>query len=257
MSSSRGPSYAFQYPGMNPAFRRFRGRRAMLRGAGMGTVQTYKKKFTRKHTYGPAPPGAEAKCFDQYDAQAATFGTANTATILALNCVTEGTSYKTRMGARVKNKSIDIHLWPFFAGGGAGYVAGEIYRIMLVYDSQPNGALPSTADLLKSTGGGTTAGSPVNLDNRDRFLILREHYMQAPTPSASGTASTVGAQANGRLQEQCIHWYVKLRNLETIYKATAGAITDIASGALLLVLVCESTTACFALSISSRLRFYD
>lgn len=219
--------------------------------------RSYGSKFATKHSYGRPPKGAEAKAYDIYDGQSVSFGAANVIQPLVLNAVTEGTSYKTRLGARVKLKSIDLHIWPYFGGAGANYAAGEVNRIMLVYDSQANGAYPASADLLKATGGSTLATSPVNLENRDRFLILREYYFTNPTAAAGSGAALNNAAVNARVPEHCIHWYVKLKNMETIFKATAGAIGDIASGALLLVTVSESITPPFGLSVTSRLRFYD
>lgn len=218
---------------------------------------SYKGKFTRKHTYGAAPRGAEAKAYDAYDAANVGFGVTNVANFFALNLVTEGTSWKTRVGSRIKMKSIDLHIWPYWAAS-ASATAGGVSRIMLVYDGQPNGAYPATADLLKSSVPSTTACSPVNLDNRDRFLVLREFYMVEPsTTTPVTTASNVGSDVAAQVPCHVIHWFVKLKAIEAIYKASAGAITDIASGALLLVTVTEGTTTGYGLSVSSRLRFYD
>lgn len=171
--------------------------------------------------------------------------------------MTQGSDYKNRVGSRVKNKSIDVHIWPYFSGAGAGYSAGEVYRLMLIYDAQPNAAVPVTADVLLSTTNTTLATSPVNLTNRDRFMVLRDTFWVVPTTVTGTAASNTAAVA---VQPGCppvIHWYVKLRALETIYRATAGAIGDITSGALFVLALTESTTSAFAFSLSSRLRFYD
>lgn len=245
---------SFGYPGTNPAFGRYWGRRR-FKGK-----NNYKNKFTTKHTYGPAPKGAEAKAYDAYDGQTFAFGTSNVPLYNVLNAVTQGTDYKNRVGSRIKMKSIDIHIWPYYNPAG-NQTVGAIYRIMLVYDSQPNGANPSASDLLKSTAGTTTAASPVNLDNRDRFLVLRDYYLVERTAANAGGGagvqpSTISSGATAG-QPDCIHWYVKLKHLETIYKASAGAITDISSGSLLIVTVTQGAAAGWDLSVSSRLRFYD
>jgi hypothetical protein len=130
--------------------------------------------------------------------------------------------------------------------------------MMLVYDRNPNKALPSDISLILSdyaTGCAgsayTTPYSGVNIGNSDRFVILRRHNFGCHT----GTAALNGnvGLTNGRLPVE-IDWYVKLTDNEAHYDGDAGTISDITSGALYLILY-ASTDNKLKFFGNARLRF--
>jgi len=99
--------------------------------------------------------------------------------------------------------------------------------------------------------------SELNLDNRERFSILKEWtWVMGPT-AANQSGQTLTDDGS-----QCLSFstFVKLKGLESVYNATnGGGIADVTSGSLLMLFVCDvnSTSGAWAMSYSSRLRYYD
>lgn len=189
-----------------------------------------------------------------------------TATLDLLNGVQEGASFYNRVGRRIHMKSIHVTGEIISSGNGTG--VAEYNRILLVYDRQPNGAFPSIADILLDYGNdGTTftsSFSKMNLNNVERFAILRDSRLAMPSNYEGAAAALDGGLASimpyGESQNK-INWFVKLKDLETHYKSTTNpaAIGDIATGALYLVTLgnVAAASAGFLLVYNARLRFTD
>lgn len=242
------------------AFRRRYMRRRARRGG-------FKRKFTLKHRSGGAGPRPELKFVDVLDSATQAFSTiaaGGTATG-CVNIVNEGSGAWNRIGRRINMKSIEVRICLANLPAATPAAGAQIYRILLVYDAQWNGSSGFTyASLLQSRSiagaGATGILSPVNLDNRDRFLILRDWIwtdvsvknVLDPLDTAANASSAMCA----RLPRQ-LHWYHKLRGLETVFGASTGSSTDINTGALLLITVCSAATPYLTCNVSTRLRFYD
>ena len=129
--------------------------------------------------------------------------------INCLNDVAQGTTAITRIGRKILMKSVLVQ-------GLLATNTGNSARVLIVYDRQPNGALPAATDVLTSN----TIMAAQNLDNRDRFLILADimPYDQVENISNPSANSGFGYKR-----------YIKC-NLETIYSGNAGTIADIMSG---------------------------
>jgi len=162
-----------------------------------------------------------------------------TATIDYVNGTSAGSNDFQRVGRSAKLHSIHFK-GGIYPSGNSGTTAGEWLRILLVYDRQPNGAVPSYSDIMQTvdaTGNfSSTAFDFKNLGNAERFLILRDHNVQVPCTSST-TAGTY-FQAN-QLQDpnQSLMFddYVKLENLPVQYKGVDASISSIATGALYVV----------------------
>lgn len=188
-----------------------------------------------------------------------------TATFDLLNGIQEGASFYNRVGRRTHMKS--VHVTGFLAPNGVnGAGVAEYDRIMLVYDRQPNGAFPAIADILLDYGNDgttfTTSISKMNLNNVERFAILRDSRYQCPNNSNSG--GITAGQSNLQQYDEDggkINWFVPLKDLETHYKSSTNpaAIGDIATGALYLITFgsVAAATAGFTFTYNSRLRFID
>lgn len=90
-----------------------------------------------------------------------------------MNFCVLGTDLYNRVGRKIYMKSLHIK------GGlknSAASAKGGGLRAILVYDSQPNAALPLLTTLLKDATGpaATTWNSEINLDQRERFKVLKE-----------------------------------------------------------------------------------
>lgn len=113
-------------------------------------------------------------------------------------------------------------------------------RVMVVYDHAPNGALPVIGDIL--TGNGINDVNQLN--NNDRFIILRDFYTNSAVPNGLAVAAESFhiRFPDGGLQQQ---WTI----------AATGTIADINTGALYL-LFCP-VTGVGVLSAVTRVRYTD
>jgi len=191
--------------------------------------------------YNTSLGGKEYKFVDTY---LGTTGATNTlplgsaATFTLLNGLKLGTSAFQRIGNKITMKSL---YWSLGFGLAAAdsdpatdtNVLNVPVRMMIVYDKQPNGALPVLGDLLSAFAGvdNTTAraidmNSPNNLNNKDRFIVLADKRFIL---SSNGNSS------------RHIKKYKKL-STSVAYKsgATVGDITDITSGSLYFIAFTDS-----------------
>lgn len=252
--------------------RRF-GRRRFRRGG-------YKGKFTSKHRNVSRFPRPELKYYDamEFPGSATVSWTTiagNTGTFIPLNMPIEGPSACNRIGRRINMKSIMLRIMFGWVGTPQATTVQEFYRIALVYDAQANGTAPAVSDVFASNlVAGSVANSPwspVNLNNRDRFLVLKEFFYARPQNGATGTVAAAATEdAETKPLPGMLRWYVNLKGMETTFKSTTGtqgAIGDISTGALYLVYIgmaisssgasVATTTMTLGLQIQSRLRFYD
>lgn len=179
-----------------------------------------------------------------------------------LNLVQVGTSFYQRIGRKISMKSLNF----------SGYIvatrtinAQDLGRVILLYDRQCNGALPLLADVLQNvdqTGAATTtSNSSINMNNRDRFLILRD--MRIYLPSAQNAAGVVtNASPEDPIHDfGTIKFHVKLNGLLGQFKADSNpaVIGDIATGSLLLLVMGSQTAGNpgWSLVYETRLRYWD
>lgn len=166
-----------------------------------------------------------------------------------------GSDMINRIGRRVNVKSIQIRGVMFFEN--AVNLATTVSSVAqcatwaLVFDKQPNGALPGYTDIFNNANAPL---SNLNLNNRDRFRILkRKVYTFDPFVT---TATDLFFQKT----TQKFECFTKL-NLETTFNAGAtGTITDINTGAFLLVFMgsaAAGTNTDLNASFTTRTRFTD
>lgn len=259
------------------AYRRRRFRRRVTRRRG-----GYKGKYTARHRMGRGGPIAEVHHFDaSSDGTAPSFlvDVGGAGRFYMLNNMQEGVSSYQRVGRRINMKSLLLRFAPLlnladdvFASTDRVYVV----RIALVYDSQSNGAFPSQTDLFASiiASGGTPfyhIMAPVNMNNRDRFLILKDKIWIFPNLGAAavGAASTNIMDMVGTKMPGIIKWFINLRGLEVIY-STSNALgtlmgaAGITTGGLFLYVDAVSMTSVGVsvnkdphMQVLSRLRFFD
>lgn len=210
-------------------------------------------------------PGGELKAVDYPLAATDVFTVQidSTPSFQLLNGIQVGAAYFNRVGKRIKMKSVHIIGNLVASGVATGAGTGEYLRLLLVYDRQTNGNVPVSTDVLgdRDNQGAavTTSFSKQNLDNSDRFAILRDWRVAIPQNGTGG--ATQQMQSISGQQESQLNWFVKLNGLETVYKSSTNpaAIGDIATGSLLLMAVGSVAAGSngYAFVGNSRLRFYD
>lgn len=159
-----------------------------------------------------------------------------------LNGVAQGTDFNQRIGRSVSMKSI---LFRFNIEKTATDSEGNTCRCILFYDAQTNGAAPAVTDVLATA----SYLSPMNLNNRDRFKILADCYLQ--TDAYDGGAPIVA----GTFTEHCKTIYKKF-NMEVQFSGTAATVGSIATGGVFALFI-SSENNTLAYELYSRIRFTD
>lgn len=217
--------------------------------------------------YAPRGTGAtELKCVDTQGSVTSPFNTIGLVT-LVLNPPVEGASFYNRIGRRIRMKSLHINGWIQPSGGNAAAVPPQYARILVLYDRQANGALPAGSDILQAynAAGGTsnTFIDGLNMNNRDRFTILRDRKVVLPALGVMGATATsqTNLDPDPNLKKSLNYQeFIKLKGLETHFKASAGGVGDISTGALLMMTITyqdANATAAWQLQYGARLKFYD
>lgn len=182
-----------------------------------------------------------------------------------LNGMTIGANAFQRLGRKTSVKSVRVTGYVYQNQAGAAPTV-DYMRIAIVYDKQPDGAAPTWAQVFTSVdGGGTpfsTALANPNLDNRDRFIILRDLRYKADAPAGA----VLGNQPVpvSAAQTECkwiVDEYIKLKGVPTMYSATSntGGVADIQTGGLFL-LTCALSSAAnaqYAFQWTARVRYTD
>lgn len=131
----------------------------------------------------------------------------------------EGASFYQRVGRRIRMKSIELRGEIQPSNGNAAAVTRQFARLLVIYDRQANGALPAVADILTGYNAAGATSSTVydglNMNNRDRFLVLRDRKLYLPplgingaTPAASQGVALVGNRDN---EDLLIREFIKLK----------------------------------------------
>lgn len=155
--------------------------------------------------------------------------------VVLLNGIQRGTDYNQITGRSCKFTSAQIFV-KFVKSANEGTTK---LNFALVIDKQPNEAAPSSINDIWSDPDSRFR----NLDNRKRFVVLKEGHMTC---------------VYGDQQKEAT-MYKKL-NMHTIYDATnGGTIADIRTNALYLLFWCDDPTSgdLGTLKYSYRLRFID
>jgi len=208
----------------------------------------------------------ELKCMD---VPGGTLAIHDTGLVTFVPMPQEGSSFYNRIGRRIRMKSIEIrgHIRPSYAN--AAQHGQQFVRILVIYDRQVNGAAPVLADILTaySNAGGTssTAYDGLNMNNRDRFQVLRDRKVVLPSVGVNGAVSgsvQTTVEANQENQGLVYHEFIKTNGLETQFKASSNpsVVGDVATGAYFIVTISSSDnnpTPCFLLNIGTRLKYYD
>lgn len=208
----------------------------------------------------------EVKCLDCWD-WANTTPTAfsnialvNAGAFYLINGIAVGSAFYQRIGAKIQMKSLQYHFYFSQSGNNAQPYTPQQCRLMIIYDKQPNGNLPTLANLLTDySAAGAVVANPfgmINLPYRDRFEVIHDRYFSLQT--ANTTTGTVGTEGDNTTWNG-ISGYVKLRRRVTCYQTTSYQIGDISTGSLFMFTASNiaSGSEPWAMYGITRLRYYD
>jgi len=209
----------------------------------------------------PRHATAEVKLVDNVNASGGISLSLNsTANIQCINLIQSGSGFFNRVGRRIEMQS--LHVTGEVNQTTTATTYNDYARILVIYDRQTNGALPSYATIMaaydQSGTASTTYLSGVNPDERERFLVLMDQRLVLPAcPGGSGvTGATDGPAVTFNINR-----FLKLRNLTTHYKADSSpsVIGDIATGSLYIIGVGRAASGSegWQCNLNIRLRYKD
>lgn len=187
-------------------------------------------KATKKYVKRAFDRQIEDKARNSFTIPGAAVGAA-VPTYQLLNGMPLGTQIDQRIGERIRMKHIWIDLLLSIDPNTLPLVVqSRQCRVMLIYDKQPNSAVPTTGQLFWNSTGGQMFFSPLNPAGEERFTILFDKHYRL---GVEGGATDVAVEFPIKINR-------KLRDLKTVYNAaTTGTVTDINTGSLYLVLTCD------------------
>lgn len=164
------------------------------------------------------------------------------------NLVTQGDGATNRDGNVIEVKSIEIQGRLYFNPGAAATAATGVY-IWLVWDKQPNGAVPSVfagnAAYLVGSEAADYLPVPAN-QYRYKTLVKLQYDMVA---SAGVTTAYNTVYAN-------VHFYKKFKEpIQIRFGASTGAITDVMSNNLAIIAGSSATDDLVNFLGNARIRF--
>lgn len=201
-------------------------------------------------------PLRESKFFDIAPANYA-FNT--TGSVACICTPVPGTDYTNRIGRKIVIKSVYIRgqavLEAALNNPGALNDKAQLGRVILLWDMQPNGALPAVTDVLLTAD----SRSHLNPNNRDRFKVIWDKQWAFGSMYVDTTATQAVSFASGLINAP-VKYFKKLRQ-EVIFNAgSAGTVADINSGALILLTIgtqAAGTNTDADLGVGIRVRFDD
>lgn len=206
-----------------------------------GSKPKGKSKYTGKRkTMSRAKPAPlpELKSLDTY-ADGSTIDVmslGNDNSMVLLNGVQQGPAFYERIGRKITPKSLLIRAIYLFQYGGGTAIQSRPLRVAVVWDSQPTSSFPALNDIFDSKDeNGAAINNPFlsgpNMDNRERFKILRDDVIQVDlqTPRPADTSGGV---------QYCYEKFIILpKGATTSFSGTSNPMTvaSIERGALYLV----------------------
>jgi len=244
------------------SFRSYRARRGSARSFNGGRRKAFRRGSARapvafRGFFGPQrrryfPPNGRRLVAERFlrspqelkviDSTEGVVAADTTGSITGINFVATGTDFTNRIGRKVIWKSFTLTalIQPSDAATDS-----NLWRIMVVYDKQPNGALPAVTDVLTAA----TSTSNMNLNNRDRFRVLLD---KMGTIGFYNVSQQIADKTSAMVRKY------KRINLQTIFDGTAADIGSIQTGSIFVLTVGTNAAGlgsqCW---IATRMRFVD
>jgi len=215
--------------------RYYRGPVGKYRGAMYGSAAARAMRFTNANA-----TGDELKYLDT---NSAAYQSGTTGSVTLINGVASGSSQITREGRQCFWKQVIVSgsLVPNDAT-----VIGSRNDVYVIWDKQPGEAVPAMTDFFVQS----IAGSPMNLNYRERFVVLAHQ-----THAVGGLTTNATAALTPTISPVSIS---KRINLRTTFKGDDNAIASISTGAMYLVCIGDQADAdCAKYRVSVRLRFSE
>lgn len=167
--------------------------------------------------------------------------------IAPINNVPLGDDSVSRDGRKIVIKSIQLR---YGLAGTAAASATATPRVVIVYDTNPNGVLPVFGDIFTDA----TGTSFQNLNNRERFKVIYD--MALGQKKGSDSFVTVGTGGGGAIIFNDVVY--RKCDLTTVFKDTgSGTIAGTSTGALYVCFLYGSAGTTTGSVCNCRIRFAD
>jgi len=148
-----------------------------------------------------------------------------TGSVTLLNGVAEGTDNINRVGRHILTRTIRVR--GLIQQNTNSVAAETLCRTLIVYDAQPNGALPSIATILDAAN----SVANYNVDYFERYKILSDHQIMM------GLVITTATQTFAEYPNVTEVDFKVNNTFDTKYIGTSAAIGSVESGAIYLVTI--------------------
>ena len=162
-----------------------------------------------------------------------------------LNGIARGDDIDERVGRQILIRSYELSVIWHQAAPGAH--PSRVARLVVVYDKQTNAAALTPAQVLTAVGTINAATSPKNLENRDRFTILRD--IRTPMAAAETTDYEPPPKA--------LKVYQSITLPVTFNAGDAGTVADITTGSLYAIFISDQGAVLPSFSYTCRVRYED
>lgn len=134
--------------------------------------------------------------------------------------IPQGTTESERIGRKVVISKVMVHYFIELVNTATLLDGSDVCRVIFYIDKQTNGATATVLDILQTAD----EQSFRNLENSGRFTVLmdRQHSINATAASGNGSA-------NDMSQRTQAYKFYKSCNIPVEYDSTTGAITEIKS----------------------------
>lgn len=151
-----------------------------------------------------------------------------------LDWPTQGTDVSNRVGNVIRLKALMLKgiFYGVPVGSNVQMKGSNYFRILMIYDKQPNQTLPALSDILSLTGGPTVAPihTMLNYNNKDRFVLLYDNVFQLNYLFTTDGTPVVTPLPGTHCPSQFLKTTVNLGNRKTIFGANTGDYTAITTG---------------------------
>lgn len=210
---------------------------------GIGVVPGYTRvggAYGRSNPIARARGMAEKK-YQDVDIDAVAAGAAGTFLNTGSFClIGQGTTKNTRIGNKINICNWNMHGVVYLPSSAT--IVADTMRIIVGIDKQANGATAAVTDVLEVA----EYDSFRAMDSVDRFKVLKDKWITL-NPQVSGAAT-------GSINR---HFKINIKNLNlpVHYSSTTGAITELRSNNLFVLLIAQVGNA--TMDMQSRVKFYD
>lgn len=177
----------------------------------------------------------------------------STAQFVALNLCAQGDSEVQREGQKITLTSL---LWrgAIFPGTVDSHI-----RLLIFWDKQTNGALPTLTDVLDNTIITSSSYAPRNLEGSQRFVFIMDWAGVIPAKNIVAVANPSTQPVNKSFKD--LKGFKKFKSKKnkfmTKFNAATAAIGSITTGSLIVMVLGDQAANGPVIYLGTRVRFMD